>query len=420
MARKPPVIPPRSYMNPFRPGNGQQPLYLAGRTTEQEDFAKMLQQRPVYQNLVLTGLRGVGKTVLLTELKPIAQSANWLWAGNDLSESASLSGERIARRLITDLSALLGPLLRQEAPPDGAIGFLHQEVAKTRPLAFEDLWAIYEKSPGLVEDKLKCVIQVVADIIGQTDLRGIVFAYDEAQNLTDHKAADEFPLSLLLDVFSYFQRRAHKCGLMLVLCGLPTILPKLNEARTYTERMFHIMRLQRLDEDAARLAILRPIEIAKSELKFPDNVVDDIIGMSGGYPYFIQFICKEVFDAWIVKAKDGLTPVVAKQEILDKLDEDFFAGRWLRATDRQQEFLQVIASLENGEDEFSVGDIVAASKQILRKGFSASHAAQMLLALAEKGLVYKSRRGSYMLAVPLMARFIMRQSMPINHPKHQP
>ncbi len=73
----------------------------------------MLQQRPVYQNLVLTGLRGVGKTVLLNELKPIAQSANWLWAGNDLSESASLSGERIARRLITDLSALLGPLLRQ-------------------------------------------------------------------------------------------------------------------------------------------------------------------------------------------------------------------------------------------------------------------------------------------------------------------
>ncbi len=399
----------RSYANPFRPGNGQQPLYLAGRTSEQQDFARMLNQRPVSQNLVLTGLRGVGKTVLLNELKPIAQKANWLWAGNDLSETASLTGERIARRIIADLSSLLGPLLTQTVSSEGTIGFLKSSKAQRRPLSFDDLWAAYERTGGLVEDKLKAVIDIVASTIGQTELRGIIFAYDEAQNLSDHKATNEFPLSLLLDVFSYFQRKTYKCNLMLVLSGLPTLLPKLNEARTYTERMFHIMRLQRLDDDAARQAILRPIEIAKSELKFPNRVIEEIIGMSGGYPYFIQFICKEVFDAWIVKAKDGHVPSVAKQEIIDKLDEDFFAGRWLRTTDRQQEFMQVIASLENSEEEFSVNDIVAASKMILKKGFSPSHTTQILQALTEKGLVYKSRRGSYMLAVPLMSRFILRQ-----------
>jgi hypothetical protein len=193
-----------------------------------------------------------------------------------------------------------------------------------------------------------------------------------------------------------------------VLCGLPTLLPKLNEARTYTERMFHTMRLQRLSESAAREAILRPIEIAKSKLKFPEYVVADIISMSAGYPYFIRFICKEVFDAWIVKAKHGHEPTVAREQIIDKLDEDFFAGRWLRATDRQQE-LHVIASLNNAEEEFSVADIVAASKAMLRKGFSPSHTTQILHALSEKGLIYKSRRASYMLALPLMSRFIMRQ-----------
>jgi hypothetical protein len=365
----------------------------------------MLEQHPVSQNLILTGLRGVGKTVLLDELKPIAQQGNWLWAGNDLSESASLTEERIAKRILTDLSALLGPMLPQKVA--AGAGFLKSE--EKRPLHFDDLSKIYDQTPGLVEDKLKAVLEAVASVVANSNLNGIVFAYDEAQNLSDHKAANEYPLSLLLDVFAFLQRREYGCRFLLVLCGLPTLLPKLNEARTYTERMFHTMRLQRLNAADAKEAIQRPIEISKSKLRFPPNVVQDIIVMSGGYPYFIQFICKEVFDAWIVKAKRGHKPSVAQKEILEKLDEDFFAGRWQRATDRQQEFLQVIANLDNGDDEFSVDDIVNGSRQMLEKGFSPSHTTQILQALSEKGLVYKSRRARYMLAVPLMSKFILRQ-----------
>ena len=262
------------------------------------------------------------------------------------------------------------------------IGFTKDE--GDRPLSFDDLWSVYKKTPGLVEDKLRHVLEQVANVVAPSELKGVVFAYDEAQNLADHKANNEFPLSLLLDVFSYFQRRDFGCHFILVLCGLPTLLPKLNEARTYTERMFHTMRLQRLSDSAAREAILRPIEIAKSKLKFPEYVVADIISMSAGYPYFIQFICKEVFDAWIVKAMHGHEPAVARDQIIDKLDEDFFAGRWLRATDRQQEFMHVIASLDNAEEEFSVADIVAASKEMLRKGFSPSHTTQILPALGKR------------------------------------
>lgn len=398
-----------SYQNPFRPGAGQKPLYLAGRTHEQEEFRTMLRQQPVSQNLVLTGLRGVGKTVLLDELKPIALQANWVWAGNDLSESASLSEERIAKRIITDLAALLGPLIElRELKP--LLGFTSKDTISSRPIDFNDLWSIYEATPGLVEDKLKATLESVGNVIGQLSrIDGIIIAYDEAQNLSDHRSSEEFPLSMLLDTFSYLQRRQVKCKFLLILCGLPTLLPKLNEARTYTERMFHIMRLQRLSKSAAKDAILKPIEIARSPLKFHDALVNDIIEMSGGYPYFIQFICKEVFDAWIGRAKQGMRPVVPRQEIVAKLDEDFFAGRWQRATDRQQEFLQIIASLDNCEEEFSVNDIVIASRKLLKKGFSPSHATQILQALTEKGLVYKSRRGSYVLAVPLMSQFIRRQ-----------
>ena len=394
--------------NPFRPGNGQKPIYLAGRTKEQDTFSQMVRE-PLPQNAILTGLRGVGKTVLLDELKPIAQSHGWLWTGNDLSESASLSEERIARRIVLDLSTLLAPLVTQ-TEQKRSTGFIETPSA-SRPLAFDDLWRVYEASPGLTTDKLKTVFaQVLAILESQPSIRGIIFAYDEAQNLSDHALAREYPVSVLLDVFSYFQRQPSRCQFRLVLTGLPTLFPKLNEARTYTERMFHVMHLQRLEDEDARQAITKPIEITKSRLTFSPKTIESIIKLSDGYPYFIQFICKEVFDAWIGKITVREAPSVPLDNIIEKLDQDFFAPRWARATDRQQDFMKVVATLANAEEEFSVNEIVAASKSLLRKGFTPSHATQILQALAEKGLMYRNRRGGYCFAVPLLSRFIGRQS----------
>jgi hypothetical protein len=196
---------------------------------------------------------------------------------------------------------------------------------------------------------------------------------------------------------------------MVVLSGLPTIFPKLNVARTYTERMFHVMYLQRLHEKEAREAIVKPIEISKSTLGFTNATIKNVVDLSGGYPYFIQFISKEVFDAWIGKIKIGVAPSVPITEIMEKLDQDFFAPRWSRATDRQQDFMKVIATLRTADEEFSVQEIVTASREILAKGFTPSHANQMLNALAEKGLAYRNRYGGYCFAVPLLATFINRQ-----------
>ena len=346
--------------------------------------------------------------MLLEELKPIAQSNGWLWTGNDLSESASLTEAKIAQRLVVDLSALLSPIIvqRQEKPP---VGFAGKTETHERPLEFNDLWKIYESTHGLVDDKLKAVFASVQNILDKTSFKGVIFAYDEAQNLSDHASSKEYPLSLLLDVLSYFQRKPSNKKFMLVLTGLPTLFPKLNEARTFTERMFHTMHLQRLDDVAAREAITKPIELTKSTMTFSEDTIKSIIEMSNGYPYFIQFVCKEVFDAWIGKITVGQAASVPMKDILDKLDLDFFAPRWARATDRQQDFMRVVAGLPNADDEFSVQDIVAASRAILKRGFTPSHATQILQALGEKGLVYRHRRAGYCFAVPLLSKFIHRQ-----------
>jgi DNA-binding IclR family transcriptional regulator len=95
--------------------------------------------------------------------------------------------------------------------------------------------------------------------------------------------------------------------------------------------------------------------------------------------------------------------------VLHKLDSDFFAGRWARATDRQRELLEVVARLEDPDGEFTVQEIVERSRELLTKGFSPSHASQMLSSLGANGLVYKNRHGKYSLAVPLLGQFIRRQ-----------
>ncbi len=383
------------------------PPYLAGREAETREFARLTAQDPVLENLVLTGLRGVGKTVLLETLKPLAMQSGWLWVGTDLSESASLTEESIALRLLTDLSVATSALVvgRKEFQ---TIGFHRAASTVEHTLGFQTLQQIYAQTPGLVADKLKRTLELVWLVLDRHQRRGLVFAYDEAQNLADHADREQYPLSLLLDVFQSLQRRDVR--FMLALTGLPTLFPKMVEARTFAERMSRVVFLNRLDEQASREAILKPIRDASAPLMLDDESVQTIVRMSAGYPYFIQFICREVYDVFIEKLAAGQQPRIPVDEITRKLDSDFFAGRWARATDRQRELLTVIARLPNCDAEFTVQEMVEMSKRHLRKGFSSSHANQMLGTLSDAGLVYKNRHGRYSFAVPLMGQFILRQN----------
>jgi len=395
------------FTNPFRPGAGHQPPYLAGRHAERQEFARLLEQATILENMLLTGLRGVGKTVLLDSLKPLAVEKRWIWIGTDLNESSSISEENIATRLCTDLSLATSSIV-VSTTSSHAPGFASETTIRERTLTYAELASIYTETPGLPLDKIKTVIETAWDAISRDgSAQGIVFAYDEAQNLSDHAEKERFPLSLVLDAFQSLQRK--NLPLMLVLAGLPTLFPKLVEARTFSERMFRSVFLQGLSYNDSREAIMKPIEDTQS-VKLADDSVDTVIKMSGGYPYFIQFICKEVYDAFIRRRDRGELGSVPVREIERKLDTDFFSGRWSRTTDRQRELLAVIARLPNCDDEFTVQEIVEKSREGKEKSFSSSHTNQMLAALGTQGLVFKNRHGKYSFAVPMLGGYIRRQS----------
>ncbi len=395
------------FSNPFRPGAGHTPPYLAGRQTEREEFLRLLGQSTVLENMVLTGLRGVGKTVLLDSLKPLATSCGWMWVGADLSESASLGEDNLAIRLCADLSVITSNVVvsREEVRRAG-FGTEREKIERT--LGYQSLIAAYKRIPGLSLDKIKGVLELAwSALSSMRNVRGIIFAYDEAQNLADRSAKEQYPLSLLLDSFQSLQRKG--IPLMLVLTGLPTLFPKLVEARTFSERMFRVVFLNSLSESESEEAVRRPIEAAECPLHLDDRSVKTIVKMSGGYPYFIQFICREVYDAFIQRVDRGEKALVPIAAIEQKLDTDFFSGRWARATDRQRALLFVISRLENCDEEFTVQEVVEESRRFLDKPFGGSHVNQMLVALASQGLVYKNRHGRYSFSVPLLGQFIRRQ-----------
>jgi hypothetical protein len=379
------------------------PPYLAGRKEEELEFKRLLRQSTILENIVITGLRGVGKTVLLESLKPVAIREGWMWVGTDLSESVSISEENLATRILTDI-AVLTSRITISLPNTKAAGFIESTDKTTLNYAY--LRNIYEGTPGLVSDKLKYVLEYIWAFIQPLNKNGVIFAYDEAQNMSNQAQKEEYPLSLLLDVFQSLQRK-NVC-FMLVLTGLPTLFPKLVDARTFSERMFHVLFLKRLSKEDTREAILKPIQDANCPARFNEESVGIIVDMSGGYPYFIQFICKEVYDTWLQQIEAGEDTIVPANEIINKLDSDFYAGRWARVTERQKELLWVIASLTTGNSEFTGSEITEASRSLLEKRISTSQVNQMLSRLSNAGLVFKNRHGKYCFAVPLFGQYILR------------
>lgn len=390
-----------TFRNPFRPGAGHPPPYLAGREAEKQEFSRLLTQERILENLILTGLRGIGKTVLLDALRPTAVAEGWLWVGGQFSESSSYTEERAAARVLTDLSVLTS----QVALPES---LRRTTAADHSALTFAALEQIWKSTPGLPVDKLKAVLTSAWAVLSQDpETRGLIFAYDEVQTLNEHPERGEYPTALLLDTFQSLQRQ--ELPLMLVFAGLPNLLRKLVESRTYAERMFRVRFIDRLTATESEDAIRRPIADVTRPLQLTDDSVMEIVKRSGGYPYFLQFICKEVYDTFIQRTSAGGEPIVPIAEIERKLDSDFFAGRWARCSDRQRDLMGLVARLDDPDTEFAVKDLELLSRAHLDKPFSGSHIVQMLAALERKGLIFKDRRGRYAFAVPLFGPFIRRE-----------
>lgn len=389
--------------NPYRPGAGHQPPFLSGRQYEQDQFRRLIGQRLVTENIVITGLRGVGKTVLLESFRSMALDEEWLWVGNDLSESSGLSEDRLSIRIITDLARALGERRRTRQQ---LMGFIPP--GDSEPPSYETLCAAYLKAPGLPSDKLRAAIDLTNQYLRSAGVKGIILAYDEAQCLGDHADRHQYPLSMLLETCQHLQRHSGSLPFMLVLTGLPTLLDALTESRTYTERMFLVLVLDRLSRADTTAAIREPLVQLAPHLAVPEAAIERVAELSGGYPYLIQFFAKELVDTLVAMPNGGLAQFPS-EDAWRRLDNGLFAARWNRTTDRQRDVLRVLAEIPGDQADFSAQDIVEAAAELGGPQLTNAQTSQLLQGLVERGLVYRTRRGKFAFSLPMSQAMIRRR-----------
>src|SRR5665811_1401947 len=258
--------------NPFMPGVGTQPPFLAGRDQSIRRFMSVLRGAPeLPANMRLTGLRGVGKSVLLGEFERVARKDGWgatqveIQPGHNTDDQVVEVLSAMARRAKSDLSRM--QRVKQAAGEAtrrvGSIG-----------MTWEDFTVSYQPFSGEKREDLTRELFSLIEVAVGKGLAGVVILLDEAQILRDETRRDgEHPLSTLIASVSMLQRQELPLGL--VMCGLPSLTGNLLKARTYTERMFTGEEIGSLQGDDAREAFVRPL--SESDLSADDDLIQEVI-----------------------------------------------------------------------------------------------------------------------------------------------
>ncbi|NYG06851.1 hypothetical protein BJ986_001338 [Phycicoccus badiiscoriae] len=394
--------------NPYAPGAGQRPPELAGRDEQLQAFDVVLERiargRPE-RSIVLTGLRGVGKTVLLNALRSAGVRASW---GTGKLEARPDQGLR------RPLSAALHVAVRELGHPAGdqvdhVLGvikaFAQRDAAPGAKL--REKWNPGIDAPattgradsGDIEIDL---VELLTDVGGlAADVgRGVAIFIDEMQDLS----ADD------VSAICAACHEISQSGLPVIVvgAGLPHLPAVLSASKSYSERLFRYQRIDRLDRAAADRALVAPA--ADEEAEFTPEALDAMYAATAGYPYFVQAYGKV---AWDVAPRSPITAediTVAAPEAEAELAVGFFGSRFERATPAEREYLRAMADAamslaEAGEevDETESVPTSAVAAVLDRKPQSLSPARDALL---KKGLIYSGERGRIAFTVPHFGRYL--------------
>lgn len=379
--------------NPFRPGNGIMPPYLAGREDETFWFEKSLNSAiSLPQNLVLSGIRGTGKTVLLRKFEEICFKKKWLFVRREFNNKLNQEGEFL-NAILTDVIAKTEGISLTKKLKKPLIGFGR---GYKEDIEGDFISVLIQKYKGPLSDRLEAILKDTHEAIVETGYNGLVFLYDEFHFIEDAKIADNFPLSLLLESFSHVQQEGFRY--YLVLSGLPQLFPNLVKAKTYAERMFAVKSIENISKEASQKAIMLPLK--NSDINFTNELIDALVEETQGYPYFLQFYPYHLIQN-IPKRKIGLKDFrVMHPLLLKELDESFFAGRFNRASDNEQRILFEMARLAPEVKFSELREKAKIDKNYLN---------QILISLMEKGLIFRIGRGKYKFTLPLFEKFLLRK-----------
>ena len=385
--------------NPYAPGAGQRPPELAGRGAELAAFDIVLERiahgRPE-RSLMLTGLRGVGKTVLLNQLRSAAIARGW---GTGKLEARP--DQPVRRPLASALHLAVRELAGRHRDPERIEAFL----------AVLKAFALRDSSGGKLRDRWHPGIDVPA-ATGRADSGDIEI--DLAELLADAAAVARdvgVGIALFIDEMqdlgpqdvSAVCAACHELSqlgapLIVVGAGLPHLPAVLSSSKSYSERLFRYVRIDKLDRAAADLALRAPAD--REGVDFTTEALDELYAAAEGYPYFVQAYGKVTWDAAATSPVTVQDVRVAQPAAEAELAVGFFGSRFERATPAERDYLQAMAELSDTEAPVSTAEVARA---LGRRPASLSPARDTLI---KKGLVYSAERGSIAFTVPHFGRYL--------------
>ncbi len=385
--------------NPYAPGAGQRPPELAGRDAELGHMDVVLERiargRPE-RSVVLTGLRGVGKTVLLNAMRGAAVRAGW---GTGKLEARPDQGLR------RPLGAALHMAVRElgHRDPTPVLSTLKAFVERDAPRTAKahERWhpgilaptATGRADSGDIEIDLVELLTDVAGLAADRG-RGVAVCIDEMQDLGP-------------DDVSALCAAVHELGqqglpLVVIGAGLPHLPAVLSASKSYSERLFRYHRIDRLSRTAADHALVAPAR--EEQVEWSTAALDAMYEVTGGYPYFVQAYGKVVWDVATASPVSADDVRVAEPEAEAELAVGFFGSRYERATPAEREYLRAMADLDADSASVASADV---ARLLGRKPQSLSPARDALL---KKGLVYSGERGKVAFTVPHFGRYLRAQS----------
>lgn len=384
--------------NPFAPGAGTPPPELAGRDSLRERVAIALDRiraGRAAQSAILYGLRGVGKTVLLTEMRKSAEHQGMAAISIESPEERSLPAVlapalragllRLSR--VQNMSASVSRALKALA------GFVRLKVN----YADIEVALDFEPEAGLadsgdLEADLADLIQAAGEAAQAHDTAFILFI-DELQYVAENELAAL--------ITALHRANQHQLPITMVGAGLPQLLGRMGRAKSYAERLFIFEPIAALDRDAATMAIRNPIEGEGEAIT--DAAMALIFEETQGYPYFLQEWGKQSWDVTEMSPVSVENVAAASIRALAQLDASFFRVRFDRLTPSEKRYMRAMAAM--GAGPHRSGEIAASL------GVKVTSVGPTRNALIQKGMIYSPDHGDTAFTVPMFDAY-MRRIMP--------
>lgn len=389
--------------NPYRPGAATPPLHLAGREPQLSRFPKILRGAPeIPANVRLTGLRGVGKSVLLKEYERLARENGWAVMRHQV-EPRHNTDEAISAFIAGSVTATKTQLSRARRVKAQVAGAVEVGRRMLGSVTFDDVTLTLG---GAREQELDLSRNLFDAVEAALDAghEGFALLLDEAQVLRDDTArTGEHPMSMLIAAVNALQEAG--LPLALVVCGLPTLRANLQRARTYSERMFRGENIAELSGNPgpARDAFVLPL--ADTGISVDEGLVSRVLEEVEGYPFFIQLWGAEL---WEAAADAGLTTF--SEQLLDsieadiyaRLDEEFYAGRVETLTPSEQDLL--LSTAQCPYPPLRTADIRT------RTDKSDGNVNVLMGRLTDQGVLYRLSKGIYEYTAPKFHEYLVRRT----------